>query len=233
MPGGAYGIRLACTHGRILKIFDELMDQRPATVNDQFTVSLYTRLVKQYGLDHRSLDWGSVASQELRFAVLAGVGPLEGASILDVGCGFADFWPWLKQRVSSIRYTGIDITPAMIRQARQRFPDLRLETTGMIELARCEPKGFDYVMASGIFAHRQHRPVEDLRESIRLFLQLARRGVAFNSLSAWASHQDAGEFYSDPLETVSFCRSLTERVVLRHDYHSRDFTIYLYPSTHP
>jgi hypothetical protein len=52
--------------------------------------------------------------------------------------------------------------------------------------------------------------------------------VAFNSLSAWATDQEAGEFYADPLRVVDFCRRITPRVVLRHDYHPRDFTVYLY-----
>ena len=36
-----------------------------------------------------------------------------------------------------------------------------------------------------------------------------------------------GEFYTDPLQTLAFCRTLTPWVTLRHDYHSRDFTIYM------
>jgi len=57
---------------------------------------------------------------------------------------------------------------------------------------------------------------------------LATTAVAFNSLSAWAPDQEAGEFYADPLQVVDLCRRLTPWVVLRHDYHPRDFTVYMY-----
>jgi len=57
---------------------------------------------------------------------------------------------------------------------------------------------------------------------------LATSAVAFNTLSTWAQDQEAGEFYADPLKVVEFCRTLTPWVVMRHDYHPRDFTVYLY-----
>jgi hypothetical protein len=67
-----------------------------------------------------------------------------------------------------------------------------------------------------------------MQSMIERMFALATRAVAFNSLSTWSSDQQAGEFYADPLQTVQFCRELTPWVVLRHDYHPRDFTVYLY-----
>jgi hypothetical protein len=67
-----------------------------------------------------------------------------------------------------------------------------------------------------------------MQQLIERMYDLATKAVAFNSLSAWATDQEASEFYADPLRVVEFCRRLTPRVVLRHDYHSRDFTVYLY-----
>ena len=39
---------------------------------------------------------------------------------------------------------------------------------------------------------------------------------------------EPGEFYADPVQTLSWCHTLSPFVVLRHDYHSRDFTVYVY-----
>ncbi len=65
---------------------------------------------------------------------------------------------------------------------------------------------------------------------IEAMFNIARNAVAFNSLSAWAADKEDGEFYADPHEVLQFCRTVTPWVVLRHDYHSRDFTIYMYKS---
>src|SRR5688572_31025014 len=55
----------------------------------------YDALVARHGLSHKALDWGSRDSQELRFSVLAAIADLRGCSVLDVGCGLADFCAFL------------------------------------------------------------------------------------------------------------------------------------------
>ena len=87
---------------------------------------------------------------------------------------------------------------------------------------------FDVVVANGIFYLLDEQPAPMMQHMIERMFSLAKKAVAFNSLSAWARDQEGGEFYADPLQTVEFCRRLTPWVVLRHDYHPRDFTVYLY-----
>ena len=93
--------------------------------DDRSTVDYYRRLIGRYGTDPRALDWGGAQSQRLRFTVLAGVGPLRGASVLDVGCGQGDFYAWLTEAGHGVDYHGIDITPGMVEIARGRFPGAR------------------------------------------------------------------------------------------------------------
>jgi SAM-dependent methyltransferase len=196
--------------------------------DDENTIRYFTDLVAQNGIDPRSLDWGSRESQHLRFSVLAGIGSLQGAHVLDVGCGLGDFYEWLREQGYECDYHGIDITTAMISTARERFPDVRFDIgtlTGEMEIAVGE---YDYVLASGIFYRRQMSAEGFMHRMLGAMYAHSRRGIAFNSLSLWAPDQETGEFYADPLATLEFCRTLTPWVVLRHDYHLRDFTIYLY-----
>ena len=196
--------------------------------DDARNVNLYTRLANEHGFDARALNWGSRESQNLRFAVLAQVGRLDGASILDVGCGQGDFFFFLKTVEIHVDYTGIDITPKMVDMARQRFPEARF-LQGSLPLLNSElAVKYDFIFASGIFYYRQHEPVEFLRSTIVSLFGLCRRAVAFNSLSSWAANKDPEEFCADPLLTVEWCRRLTPWVTLRHDYHRGDFTVYLY-----
>lgn len=196
--------------------------------DDERNTLFYTERIKRHGIDVRSLDWGSRESQRLRFSVLAQVGPLNTACILDVGCGMGDFFSWLKEKGVQAQYTGIDITPKMIEIARRQFPDASFEVTSLLEYANNVTQEYDYVIASGIFTHRTTGPVEFLKESARQMYNSCKKGVSFNCLSIWAPLKEQGEFYADPLETVSFCRSITPWVVLRHDYLPHDFTIYMY-----
>ncbi len=196
--------------------------------DDERNVRYYSDLVARHGLDVKSLDWGSRASQQLRFRVLAKVAPLGGMRILDVGCGLADLHAWFREHGMAVDYTGLDITPAMIAAARERFPNDRFVDGDLLQMDAAQLGEFDFVLSSGIFTHRQARPQEFLEAMVARMFAVAKKGVAFNSLSAWAADSAAGEFYADPLATLRFCRTLTPWTTLRHDYHARDFTVYLY-----
>jgi SAM-dependent methyltransferase len=191
----------------------------------------YRELIERYQHDPRACDYGHPASQRVKFGVLAGVMPLAGKRILDVGCGFADFVPYLAAECGEVDYCGVDITAEMIDTARRLHPGLSLRC---LDVLRENPGGpFDLVTANGIFYLLGAEAPVLMRRLITRMFELSRDAVAFNSLSAWAPDPAPGEFYADPLETVAFCRTLTPWVALRHDYHPRDFTIYMYRNRRP
>jgi SAM-dependent methyltransferase len=195
-----------------------------AAYDDAHTIAFFSNLLHQHRVSPLSVNWGSQASQERRFAVLAGIGELAGRSVLDVGCGLGDFYGWQQRQKLGVEYHGVDLTPAMAQAAQARFPEASFRAGNVL----VEDFGtFDYVIASGIFYLRQHEPVRFLQSMIARLFAMSRRGVAFNSLSTWSTRKEAGEFYADPAETLEFCRTLTPRVVLRHDYHPGDFTVHL------
>jgi len=194
---------------------------------DQRIVRYYSELLEKHGRSPQSLDWGSRRTQELRFRVLCDIAPLDGCSLLDVGCGLGDLWEYLFQRGIGVSYTGYDYTPAMISEAQKRFPTVPFMVRDFLEEPGGDPR-FDYVVASGIFALRQDHPMQYLLGMVRKMFDLCRKGVAFNSLSIRASNRDPAEFNADPSQVLSSCLEITPRVVLRHDYLPHDFTVYLY-----
>ena len=190
-------------------------------------VQLYSALVQRYGESFQALDWSSRESQNRRFAILEEVACLHNASVLDVGCGFGDFYGRMKASELQVRYTGIDIAAAMIDRACARFPEANFCLQDPLD-ASPEIASHDYVLSSGIFAKRRTAPLAFLKAMVGRMFELANHAVAFNSLSSWAEEKEASEFYADPAEVLQFCRTLTPWVVLRHDYHPRDFTVYMY-----
>jgi SAM-dependent methyltransferase len=186
----------------------------------------YNDLVRKYGHNPRACDYGRVESQNIKFRVLSEVLPLANSGLLDVGCGFADFATFLVERFSGLRYSGIDLCSAMVNEAQRNHPDLDLRVANISDASF--ENTFDVVTANGIFYLLGEQAWPMMQQMIERMYALATTAVAFNSLSAWATDQEAGEFYADPLRVVDFCRRITPRVVLRHDYHPRDFTVYLY-----
>lgn len=197
-------------------------------VVDPFTriSGYYEKLIKQYGHDPRACDYGIAESQQIKFRVLSEVMPLSRRTVLDIGCGFADFAIYLKKRYSAVQYCGLDLCPDMIERARNSRPDLNLRVGNVLDAYF--DKTFDVVTANGIFYLLGKEAWSLMQAIIGRMFELATSAVAFNSLSAWADEKEDGEFYADPLQVVSFCRTLTPWVTLRNDYHPRDFTVYMY-----
>jgi SAM-dependent methyltransferase len=186
----------------------------------------YDRLVRQYGHDPRACDYGRPESQQTKFRVLSDVMPLANASLLDVGCGFADFATYLEERFPGLKYSGIDLCAAMVSEAQRNRPDLDLRSANIFDASF--NRRFDVVSANGVFYLLGEQPWPMMQKMIERMFGLATSALAFNSLSDWASDQEAGEFYANPVQVLKFCRELTPWVALRHDYHPRDFTVFMY-----
>lgn len=196
-------------------------------LDDKQNINVYETLLAEHGETYRALNWGSCESQQKRFEVLANIGITAGDHVLDVGCGLADLNAWLIKHRPGVEYSGIDLTPGMVERAQARFPNVKiLNKTIFDEELPIGP--FDYVLASGIFVFRQESPEDYLFSTIKMMYGLCIKGVSFNSLSFWASKKSPGEFYADPVKVINFCKTVSQKIVLRHDYHPADFSIYMY-----
>ena len=195
--------------------------------DDSKNIRLYESLLSQHGDSFKSLNWGSRESQIRRFEVLAEVGIKSGDSVLDVGCGLADLYGWLRSNEQDVLYTGIDITPGMVKKAKQKYTGIELIAGNIFDVS-FNRSSYDYVVASGVFTYIESSSHFLINRFIARMFDMSNKAIAFNALSSWASIKDADEFYVDPLQTLDFCRNLTPWVTLRHDYHPRDFTIYMY-----
>jgi len=194
----------------------------------QGIVAFYEERLARHGDDVRSVGWRRAEKQRLRFAVLADVGGLHGASLLDVGCGLGDLYAFLREAGIQADYTGCDLSSRMIEAARAKHPEARFLTGDVLSPDFPAPhQTFDFVLASGIFA----LPVGDetaYRRIVARLFALCRRAAAFNMISTHVDYREAYLHYSDPGEMLTFCRrEVTPWVALRHDYLPYEFTVYL------
>lgn len=182
--------------------------------------------VEHYGGTVAACDWGSRESQQQRFRVLCDVLPLEGKSILDIGCGPGYLLDYLEQQNIPVQYTGYDISKKMIEAARERRPGINVCFADVLEV---EPKPVaDVVIASGIMYRLGDSPQKWFEYLVSGLWRCSRRALAFNCLSAWGADKEPGEFYQEPCDVLRYCCTLSPWVTLRHDYHPRDFTVYVY-----
>src|SRR5438128_39811 len=109
----------------------------------------YNARLAQFGDDPRTLASGPAERHAMRFEVLRDVGIESGASVLDVGCGFGDFFGWLQQQGINVRYTGVDINADLLAVAKAKYPGGEFLSRDL----QTQPldQRFDYVVSSSAF----------------------------------------------------------------------------------
>ena len=200
-------------------------------------------LLDKHGANHLGLDWNSHESQKLRFQIFKEIfiygKKSANISVLDVGCGFGDFYGFLKAegllRRNKISYTGYDISSKIIDAAKKKYSDAKFEVKDV--LADRYLPTFDYVFCSGVFNIRaldNQTHLEFVKSMLLRVYDLCNCGAAINFLSEGALPISRPEdvnsgryFFFRPEDMVSFVRFFCSQYILRHDYHLGDFTLYL------
>jgi len=182
----------------------------------------YGALVRRHGDAPAAAQWSSVETQERRMAVLAEIGDLTRAKVLDFGCGTGHLLALLRERLGFCgEYVGWDLCEEALAVARAKFPGVRFERHDV--LAEGIAERFDFALLSGVFNNRLPDGWGVLTGILRALWPACDRGLAFNALSTYVDYFDRNLAYVDPERVFRFCKEeLSPAVVLRHDYALRD-----------
>src|SRR5579871_2219140 len=130
----------------------------------------------RYGHDPRGVDWQSTEAQQSRFEALLAIGHLDGATVLDAGCGLGDLYAYLCAHGMAVRYTGCDLSTAHVAAARQAHPGIRFIACDVREVLATER--FDYVIACGLLHLRVPRWNRWAWDLVRVMYANCRHGFA-------------------------------------------------------
>lgn len=192
------------------------------------SLNLYQDKFKKFGVDPKSLLWKSRGAAHQRFRQFWAEIDFNDKKVLDIGCGFGEFGKFLFKRYKNVEYTGIDVVPEFIENAKKEVP----EGEFYVEDFNNFNGQYDVVIASGVLnSNKGSRNLEYRKNSIKRMFELTDDVFAFNMLGGHpipTNKEDSNVWYSDSLEILDYCTSLTHRVVLKANYHPRDFTILMY-----
>ena len=209
------------------------MKSDPFRRRNEAMAAHYSSLARRHGDSPRATQWRGARSQERRFDILFEIGDLRTAKILDFGCGTGAMLASLRRRMDFAgEYVGADISEAMLRIGRAKFPGARFEQIDIFVAP--PPELFDYVFVSGAFNNDHPDAFDFVQAAVPRLFDRATKGMAFNALSSFAARRVTELIYLDPVETFEWVRrEVTQLCALRHDYkiededQPEDFTIYL------
>ena len=188
----------------------------------------YDARLEQFGDDIRTLGSGTEERRRLRFEVLRQVGITTGVSVLDLGCGFGDFYGFLAGAGIDVEYLGIDLNPRLLDIARRKYPSATFRAA---DIMTDDLDSIDYVVASGTFnlALRAGDNYDYVAGIMRRTHALARRGVAMDFQTSYVDFTVPDVFYYEPERMLTMAKEITKRVTVRHDYPLYEFCVYLFP----
>jgi SAM-dependent methyltransferase len=198
------------------------------------TIEVYQRLYDEHGYSIKTLGWDK-GKQFLRFHQLTSDWNLEGARILDVGCGFGDFVGYLnKLGIRSFSYLGIDLVDSFVSEGRQRYGSEAVEFACGDFLSMEVGKEFDYVISSGIFSLK----VEGVDGYVRIqdtlskMFSLSTKAIAADFMSDKVDYlYNNGvfrNFTSSPERILSMAYSMSRNVALKNNYFPFEFAVHVY-----
>lgn len=193
----------------------------------------YEKRVRSDRESYDILDWGSKESQEARFQVLIDV--LEEGTyrlardvplrLLDVGCGLTDLCTYLGEMHSAVHYVGVDITFAVLDEAKRRWPQRMVFQGDVFTDAPLREAEFDVAYCSGIFNLRLGNNEDFAIKALTKLLPLVRHRVVANFLHERTKQKYPHCFYFNPERIAEAVRLTGATVTLIDDYLENDFTL--------
>ncbi len=165
--------------------------------------------------------------QHFRFGKLLEIGDLTDRSVLDVGSGLGDLYPFLREAYPAARYEGVDVVPEMVACASGKYPEVRFRVADLLH-ERLTNR-YDYVLMSALFNNAAPDSTEFLERLVVGAWEHATVGLAFNFLSTHVNFADGALAYHDPARVLDFViRRLSWKVRMAHHYERCDVAVFVY-----
>lgn len=198
----------------------------------QSTEEFYKKLNQSNGLGSPQNLWATQDRQISRFKKSTEAINFSGVSILDIGCGYGDFYQYLiDNEIVPKLYTGIDLLTEHCNVAKNNLPATCAIIAGNFLEASLEQA--EYCVLSGALNYYDQGWFSFAHEVIDKMWSLATIGIIFNIRSP-SSMQNTHEQYArqikdlSPSYWTSYAHSMTKRYALYHDYVDYDYTIVMW-----
>lgn len=187
----------------------------------------YLKASRRFGGGFGSLLWASPKSQSIRFDTLARLAPPRGKTLLDAGCGRADYLDFLLQRGEMPgAYIGIENVAPLADVAEQKWASAqtRILRGDFVEDPRLLGQDANIIVFSGSLNTLEPN---QMRRTLSTAWEAAREALAFNFLNSPLLAANEYLHWYQTMDVLNFCKALTENVRYDEAYYEGDCTMVL------
>lgn len=197
-------------------------------------INRYSERYNRLGVVPQALGWGRKEDQIERFNSLIKNIDFNNKRVLDIGCGFADFYVFLLEHDIKCKYVGIDIIPEFVEYCKKQFPECEFYQKNVL-LDRDSIDRADIVISLGTLNFKLGTVdnIEYTKEFMENSYSLANEMLVLDFLSTkLTSNYPKEEFvyYHSPNIIVDMAFDLSDNIQLVHNYKpipQKEFMIYI------
>jgi len=189
---------------------------------DKETIDRYNKRYDEFGVDARTLGWSGSDSQRVRFITATSHVQFRNKSVLDIGCGFADFYRHLRMLSNFVNYKGIDINDVLLKNSRVMFPDAKFENRNILT-DNFKERQADITVMFGLLNFKLKDNLTYTKKMIEEAWKITKETLIVDFLSSNLDKNYPKEdavYYHNPKDVLDICFKLTNDVLLIHDYQS-------------
>jgi len=188
----------------------------------------YASRYKKFGVHPKTLGWHSKRAAYQRYEEIVAELIFARKSVLDVGCGFGDIIPFIRKKTENFEYTGVDIVPEFIKEARKLYPKYRFLVRDYFR--KPIEKKYDILIANGSLNSNVQRNLQFRKEAIKTMFGHAKEALFFNMVGKYPQPKTTKRnniWVADPLEILKFCLTLNPMITFINHPGRREFSIIL------
>ena len=193
------------------------------------TVERYSGRYKKLKYDVRTLGWGTKEQQNYRFLqTIDNRIEFNGKRILDIGCGFGDYFNFLKKHNIDVKsYIGWDLNSDLIGEARRLFAAEKnaiFDVKNIFDIHSDNDSFADIGIMLGVLNFNLKDAFDNYQYSkiaIEKAFMLVKEVLVVDFLSTYLTESYPKEdfvFYHEPETMLKYAFSLSQNVILKHDY---------------
>ena len=188
----------------------------------------YQKTFKKYGATPKAMQWKNAESAEIRYRNITTDVNFENKSVIDLGCGMGDIIPFIEDKSKNFSYTGVDVVPEFTAIAQKKYPQHSFLVGDWMELI----DEHDIVLCSGVLNNKTFGDQYKYKEkAISLMYKNVREVLAFNMAGGFPQPKNEDKYkvyYVDSQKILKYCFGLTNKIILKHHYRTKDFTILMF-----
>ena len=190
-------------------------------------ITRYTDRYTKFGHSPKTLGWDK-GKQFLRFSILTSYFNLKSKSVLDIGCGFGDAIDYFNKVFKKYEYSGIDIVPKLIAEAKRKHAGKTFYCSDFLEMKL--KRKFNFAFGSGIFNFKLEKSDNYgyIENVIKKSLESVDEGVAFDFLSDKVDFKYEHTFHSSPEKILKIAYKYSNNIILRNDYMPFEFCLIIF-----